>query len=152
MGVSAFRIGPGSAACEIGFLIVRYRVAGLAAWLIEKYRLWSDCHGDIESVYSRNELLTNVSLYWFTETITSSFRLYRETRQNPLRFGPEDRVAVPMAVTHFPKEVWMPPRSWIERVFTGVRRWTEMPRGGHFAAFEQPQLLADDLRAFAEAL
>jgi pimeloyl-ACP methyl ester carboxylesterase len=125
---------------------------GLAAWFTEKYRLWSDCQGDIGSVYSKDELLTNISLYWFAETITSSFRLYRETRQNPLRFAPNDRVAVPLAVAQFPKEVWMPPRSWVERVFTGVRQWSRMPRGGHFAAFEQPQLLADDIRAFARTL
>lgn len=125
---------------------------GLAAWFVEKYRLWSDCRGDIESVYTKDELLTNVSLYWFTETITSSFRLYRETRLNPLGFAPGERVSVPMALAHFPKEVWMPPRSWVERVFPDIRRWTEMPSGGHFAAFEQPQLLVEDIRAFLRTL
>ena len=125
---------------------------GLAAWFVEKFRLWSDCGGQVESVFTKDELLANLSIYWFTETITSSFRLYRETREHPLRFASADRITAPTAVAHFPKEVWMPPRRWLERVFVDVRRWTSMPRVGHFAAFEQPRLLADDLRAFAATL
>jgi pimeloyl-ACP methyl ester carboxylesterase len=91
--------------------------------------------------------LSNVTLYWVTETIHSSFRLYYEGRKAPLHFGPGDFVHVPCAIAHFPKEAPFPPRNWVERGYN-VQRWTEMPRGGHFAAAEEPELLADDIRAF----
>lgn len=120
---------------------------GLAAWMIEKFRAWSDCEGDVERVFTKDEILTFVSIYWFTQTIGSSMRLYWETRRRPLRFGPGERVRVPCAVAVFPKEIVMPPRSWVERVYN-VQRWSRMPRGGHFAAFEQPALLAQDIREF----
>jgi len=121
--------------------------AALAAWIVEKFREWSDCEGDVYRRFSREELLTNVTLYWMTETIYSSFRLYFENRKAPLRFGAKDFVAVPCAFARFPKEISAPPRCWVERGFN-IRRWTEMPGGGHFAAAEEPQLLAEDLRAF----
>jgi pimeloyl-ACP methyl ester carboxylesterase len=89
---------------------------GLAAWIIEKFRAWSDCDGDVESVFTKDELLTNVSIYWFTQTIGSSIRLYWENRGRPLHFAPGERVQVPCAVALFPKEIVMPPRSWVERV------------------------------------
>jgi pimeloyl-ACP methyl ester carboxylesterase len=125
---------------------------GLAAWILEKFRSWSDCDGEIESAFTRDELLTNISIYWFTTTISSSIRLYREVRLNPNRLEPGDTIAVPAAMACFPKEIWNPPRSYVERMFSDLRRWTEMPRGGHFAAMEQPQLLAEDVRAFFSAL
>jgi pimeloyl-ACP methyl ester carboxylesterase len=125
---------------------------GLAAWIVEKFRTWSDCGGDVERAFTREELLTNISIYWFTRTISSSIRLYREARLNPARPAPGETVAVPTAVAHFPKEIWMPPRSYVARVFTDVRRWTEAAVGGHFAAMEQPQLLAQELRAFFAGL
>ena len=121
--------------------------AGLAAWILEKFREWSDCDGDIYRIFSRDDLLTNVSLYWFTETINSSFRMYFENRKAPLQFRPGDFLHTPCAIAHFPKEILFPPREWVARGYN-VKRWTEMSRGGHFAAMEQPELLAADLRAF----
>lgn len=124
---------------------------GLAAWVIEKFRRWSDCGGDVESAFSRDELLTNVMIYWATETIGSSARLYYESRQRPLSLSRSNYVKPPVAVALFPKEIAMPPRALAERGLNIVR-WTEMPRGGHFAAMEQPELLAKDVRAFFRAL
>jgi pimeloyl-ACP methyl ester carboxylesterase len=124
---------------------------GLAAWIIEKFRAWSDCDRDVERIFTKDELLANISIYWFTQTIGSSIRLYWENRRRPLRFGPGERVQVPCAIAVFPKEIVMPPRSWVERVYN-VQRWTSMPKGGHFAALEQPVLLAQDIRIFFESL
>ncbi len=121
--------------------------AGLAAWMLEKFRDWSDCAGELYSRFSPDDLLANLTLYWMTETIHSSFRLYYETRKSPLHFAPGDFVAVPCAIARFPKEIYLPRRAWVERGYH-VRRWTEMPRGGHFAAAEEPELLAEDLRQF----
>ena len=121
--------------------------AGLLAWIGEKLREWSDCGGDLERRFSLDEVLTHVTLYWITQTATSSSRLYYETRLHPVRFATGDRVRVPTAVARFPLEAPFPPRSWIERGYD-VHRFTEMPRGGHFAAWEEPELLAGDLRAF----
>jgi pimeloyl-ACP methyl ester carboxylesterase len=120
---------------------------GLAAWIVEKFRSWSDCNGDVESVFSRDELLTNISIYWFTQTIGSSMRTYWEGRKCPLHFAPGQRINVPCAVAHFPKELTMPPKQWVGQVFD-IKRWTEMSRGGHFAALEQPNALVEDIRAF----
>ena len=125
--------------------------AGLAAWIVEKFREWSDCDGDVYRSFTRDELLANVTLYWMTQTISSSFRLYHEGRRAPLRFTADDFVHPPCAVAHFPKEIVFPPQEWVERGYN-VQRWTEMPRGGHFAAAEQPDLLAADIRAFFRPL
>jgi pimeloyl-ACP methyl ester carboxylesterase len=125
--------------------------AGLAAWLIDKFRMIADCNGDIESVITLDRLLTNVSVYWFTETITSAIRLYKEAAPVPLKFGPGERIAPPLGFAAFPGEVALPPRQWLARVYN-IRRWTEMPRGGHFAAMEQPNALAEDIRAFFRPL
>jgi pimeloyl-ACP methyl ester carboxylesterase len=124
---------------------------GLAAWITEKFRSWSDCGGDLESLLSLDAILTDISLYWFGDSLTGSLRLYKENRLNPLTFGDGERVKPPLGVSLFPQEIAMPPRSWVERVFD-VRRWTEMPAGGHFAALEQPDLLAAELRAFFRPL
>lgn len=120
---------------------------GLAAWIAEKVRSWSDCDGDIETVISLETLLTDISLYWFSDSLSASFRLYKENRLRPLVFAPDERVTPPLGVAVFPRELPMPPLSWLERVFD-VRRWTSMPVGGHFAALEQPELLAEEIRAF----
>ena len=125
--------------------------AGLAAWLVEKYRSWSDCGGDLERRFTKDELLTQITLYWVTETINSANRLYYERDRHPRAFGPDDRVRVPTAVTIFPGDIDRPPREWGERVYD-VRRWTVMPRGGHFAALEEPELLAQDIREFFRPL
>ena len=124
---------------------------GLAAWIIEKFRTWSDCAGDVESVFTRDQLLTNIMLYWVTQTAPSSARLYYESRQRPLSLSRSNRVEPPVAVAVFPKEIAMPPRALAERGLN-IARWTEMPKGGHFAAMEQPELLAKDLREFFRPL
>ncbi len=118
--------------------------AGLAAWIVEKFYAWSDCHGDIEKSFTKDELLTNVMIYWVTETITSSTRLYYESRNHPSARG---RVEVPTGVALFPKELVLPPRKWAEARYN-IKQWTEMPRGGHFAAMEEPELLVKDIRKF----
>ena len=123
--------------------------AGLAAWIVEKFQAWCDCDGDVERSFSKDDLLTNLTVYWVTETITSSTRIYYENqRATP---APDRRVEVPTACAVFPKELIIPPRRWIEARFN-LTRWTEMPRGGHFAALEQPELLVDDVRAFFRTL
>jgi len=123
--------------------------AGLASWM--KFREWSDCGGDVYRKFSRDELLTNITLYWMTETVHSSCRMYLENKDAPLLFGPHDFVQVPCALAHFPKEISSPPRQWVERGYN-IQRWTEMPRGGHSAAAEEAELLADDIRAFFRGL
>ena len=125
--------------------------AALAAWVLEKFRDWADCDGDVYRRFSRDELLANVTLYWMTETANSSFRLYYEGARAPLHFGPKDFVGVPCGIARFPKEEPFPPRPWVERGYN-VQRWTEMPRGGHFGAAEEPELLAEDIRAFFRGL
>jgi pimeloyl-ACP methyl ester carboxylesterase len=118
--------------------------AGLAAWIVEKFHAWCDCQGNVESRFSKDELLTNITLYWVTQTAASSARIYYENRVA----GPvAGKVAVPTACALFPKEISTPPRRWVEARYN-LTRWTEMPRGGHFAALEQPELLVDDIRAF----
>jgi pimeloyl-ACP methyl ester carboxylesterase len=125
--------------------------AGLAAWIVEKLRGWSDCEGDLERRFGPDEVLAHVTLYWVTGTIHSANRLYLESRATPLQLEVGEGVRVPCGVAHFPLEAPFPPRSWIERGYD-VRRWTEMPRGGHFAAMEEPDLLARDIRDFFRPL
>ena len=120
--------------------------AGLAAWIVEKFRSWSDCGGDVESVFSRDHLLANIMCYWVTGTAHSSARLYYENRVGG-GFAAEGRVEVPTGAAIFPREIIRPPRRWAEHAFNLVH-WTEQPRGGHFAAMEQPELFVDDVRAF----
>ena len=119
--------------------------------LSDKYRSWSDCDGQVERRFSKDQLLTTLALYWFAQAMPSAIRLYWEIRQRPLQFGRGQRVDVPVAVAHFPRELPIPPRHYVERVFN-VRRWTELERGGHFAALEEPQALAEDIRLFAASL
>jgi microsomal epoxide hydrolase len=124
---------------------------GVAAWIAEKFYTWTDCHGDIESRVSKDDLLTNIMLYWVTETINSSFWLYYQMRHHPWRLGPGERITVPTAIAAFPKEIMRPPREWAARV-CNLKRWTEMPEGGHFAALEEPEALVEDIRAFFREL
>ena len=121
--------------------------AGLAAWIIEKYRTWSDCAGDIESRYTKDELLTIVTIYWVTNSIGSSVRMYKENQSSVWTMGEGEKVPAPAGMALFPQEISRPPREWAERSYD-VRRWEEMPRGGHFAALEEPELLAGEVRAF----
>lgn len=122
---------------------------GLLAWILEKYRAWSDCDGDLSSRFSDDFLLTQASLYWFTNSISTSFRPYWEFAAGlTTRVG---RVEVPTAVAVFPHDLTQPPRSWAERTYN-VERYTKMPHGGHFAPHEEPDLLAADLRDFLRPL
>ena len=124
--------------------------AGQAAWILEKFWAWTDCDGHPENLFTRDELLDNVMLYWATASAGSSARLYWES------FGAGRRAALPVTiptgVAVFPKEIITPVRRWMEAAYTDIRHWTEMPKGGHFAAFEQPALLVDDVRAFFRPL
>jgi microsomal epoxide hydrolase len=124
---------------------------GLAAWITEKFRTWSDCDGEVERRFSKDELLTNIMLYWVTETIPSSVRIYYENAHASLQLKPGQHIEVPAGVALFPKDISLPPREWAERSLR-VQRWTQMPRGGHFAALEEPELLVEDLRAFFRPL
>ncbi len=120
--------------------------AGQAAWIVEKFKTWCDCDGHPETVFTKDQLLTNITLYWVTQTATSSARLYYESSHaSPdRRVG---RVEVPTAGAIFPHELFYSPRSWAEASYN-LQRWTEMPKGGHFAAMEQPELFVEDLRSF----
>jgi pimeloyl-ACP methyl ester carboxylesterase len=132
--------------------------AGLASWIVEKFRRWSDCGGDVEKRFTKDELLTNVMIYWVTETIGSSLLPYYDvTHAGAMRWMAEmakqwvGSSKVPAAFAMHPKDLSHPPREWVQRFFN-VRRWTEMPSGGHFAAMEEPERLADDIRAFFRPL
>ena len=120
---------------------------GLAAWIVEKFRAWSDCGGDVERRFTKDVLLTNVMLYWVTGAINSSFWPYYARRHVGWPIPDGARIEVPTAYASFPREILHPPRAWAERVYN-IRRWTVMPAGGHFAALEEPEALAADLRAF----
>ncbi len=126
--------------------------AGLAAWILEKWRSWADSGGDLERRLSRDFLLTTVTIYWVTQTITSSMRYYfdNDNRRFRVTLGPQDFVDVPTGIAVFANtfvDEGTPPREWAERLYD-VRRWTLMPSGGHFAPIEEPALLARDVAAF----
>ena len=120
--------------------------AGLAAWIVEKFRTWSDCGGDVENVYTKDQLLTNIMFYWAPNSIASAANMYYESRREGLGIA-AGRITVPVGAAVFPEELVRCPRSWAENRMN-ITRWTEMPRGGHFAALEQPELLLEDVRAF----
>jgi len=124
--------------------------AGLAAWIVEKFRAWGDCGGEISACFSRDELLTTATIYWVTGTLNSANRWYDESRHDPdpLRLAPGERIEVPAGIAMFPGEAELVvPREFAERCYR-IARWTDMPRGGHFPALEEPELLAADIRAF----
>jgi pimeloyl-ACP methyl ester carboxylesterase len=120
--------------------------AGLAAWIVEKMRAWSDCGGDVERSFTRDEILTNVTIYWLTETIGASMRMYHANAAIPPAQHAR-RVEVPSGFTIFPADISRPPRVWLDRI-ANVVRVSEPPRGGHFAPIEDPELYAEELRAF----
>jgi pimeloyl-ACP methyl ester carboxylesterase len=119
---------------------------GLCAWIIEKMYGWADCK-DIENVFTKDELLSNVMLYWVTETIHSSIRLYNENRKSPLSLGKKSFINVPVGIARFRFEEPFPPRKFIERGFN-IQHWSDFPEGGHFPAYEKPELLAGDIYDF----
>jgi microsomal epoxide hydrolase len=126
--------------------------AGLAAWLVEKFRSWTDCDGNPENALTRDEMLADIMLYWVTSAIGSSFWPYYARMHRPWPIPEGSTVDVPTGYVEFPKEILRPPRSLAERMYTDIRRWTVMPKGGHFAALEQSEALAAEIRAFFRAL
>jgi pimeloyl-ACP methyl ester carboxylesterase len=125
--------------------------AGLAAWIVEKFRSWSDCGGNVETRFTKDELLTNVMIYWTTQSITSSTRLYCETMRSGRFAATAGRIEVPTAGAIFAKEIYKAPRKWVEATFN-LKHWSVFPKGGHFAALEEPKLLVDDVREFFREL
>ena len=125
--------------------------AGVCAWIVEKWRSWSDCNGDVETRFTKDELLNNVMVYWVTQTIGSSCRLYYESRRSVWTLEPGQKIQVPCGVAIFPKELFHPPREFAERS-QNVTHFTEMPRGGHLHAMEEPELLVEDMRTFFRTL
>lgn len=123
---------------------------GLAAWLVEKFQRWTDCDGNPENALTRDEMLADITLYWVTGAIGSSFWPYYARMHGPWPI-PEG-VRVPMGYAEFPREILSPPRSLAQRMYSDIRRWTRMPRGGHFAALEQPQALVHEIREFFRPL
>ncbi|HLO16140.1 MAG TPA: alpha/beta fold hydrolase [Anaerolineales bacterium] len=121
---------------------------GLMAWIIEKWRVWTDPDGNIEDYFSKDELLANVMIYWATETANSSVRSYYERAHDSRRLAPNDKIRVPTGVALSLESVQRAPRAWVERRYSDIRRWTEFSSGGHFLAAENPELLARDIREF----
>ncbi len=121
---------------------------GLAAWIIEKFRSWSDWN---QSPFTKDELLTNITLYWVTQTISSSMRLYYEFSKTPWILQPGERIEVPTSVASFPKDTVCPLREWAER-FYNIQKWKTFPRGGHFPWFEEPQAMAENICDFFNSL
>jgi microsomal epoxide hydrolase len=125
---------------------------GLAAWLVEKFRSWTDCADDPENTLTRDEMLADVTLYWLTGAIGSAFWPYHARMHRPWPIPDGAAIAVPLGFAEFPREMLHPPRSVAERTYRDIRRWTRMPKGGHFAALEQPALLAHEIREFFRPL
>jgi microsomal epoxide hydrolase len=125
---------------------------GLAAWIAEKFRTWTDCDGDPETAVSRDRMLANISLYWFTGAIGSSFWPYYARLHGPWPIPSGGTVDVPTGYCAFPREIIRPPRSIAQQTYSNIRRWTVMPKGGHFAAMEQPEALAAEISAFFRGL
>ncbi len=116
--------------------------SGQAAWILEKFWAWTDCDGHPENILHRDELLDNVMMYWATNSATSSARIYWESFGK----GRAINLSVPVGVAVYPKEIVAPVRSWMEADYPNIVHWAEQPKGGHFAAFEQPDLFVDDIR------
>ena len=125
---------------------------GLAAWIVEKFHTWSDHKGDLDGYIGRDAMLTNIMLYWVTGAIGSSFWPYYARMHGPWPIPDGARIQVPMGYAEFPKEILRPPRSLAEKMYADIRRWSKMPKGGHFAALEQPELLAQEIREFFRPL
>ena len=125
---------------------------GLASWIVEKFHTWSDNKGDLDGYLGRDDMLTNIMFYWVTGAIGSSFWPYYARMHGPWPIPDGAKVGVPMGYAEFPKEILRPPRSLAETMYGDIRRWTKMPKGGHFAALEQPELLAGEIREFFRPL
>jgi microsomal epoxide hydrolase len=124
---------------------------GLAAWIVEKFRSWSDCDGDVDRHFTRDVLLTNIMLYWATGAIGSTFWPYYARQHEPWIVPEGATIDVPTAYAEHPREILTPPRSLAEGLYTNIKRWSQMTKGGHFPALECPDALAADIRAFFSA-
>jgi len=124
---------------------------GLAAWYVEKFRSWSDCRSEPDEILTKDEMITDIMVHWLTGTAHSAMRFYSESREHPLHLAAGERITPPCGIVRLPRELPMPPRSWAERAFNVVH-WSSLPRGGHFAAWEVPDLLAEDIRDFFRPL
>ena len=122
------------------------------AWLVEKMRSWSACDGDVEKVFSKDDIITNVMFYWLDSAFSSAIRIYYEGKHHPWKLRPGQHITVPAHFTAFPGEHTPIIRSRAEAYYQDIRRFTDMSRGGHFAAFETPEDLAGELRAFFRPL
>jgi len=122
--------------------------SGQAAWIIEKFYQWTDCNGHPENAISRDELLDNVMMYWLSKSAASSARLYWESFKNP----PQDEVDIPTGCSIFPKEIVRPSERWIRKRFTNLKYYNELEKGGHFAAFEQPEIFLQEIRTYFRLL
>ncbi|HVY05071.1 MAG TPA: epoxide hydrolase [Burkholderiales bacterium] len=125
---------------------------GLAAWIVEKFHTWSDHGGDLDAYLGRDEILTDIMLYWVTGAIGSSFWPYYARMHGPWPIPDGATIKVPMGYAEFPREILRPPRSLAQSMYSDIRRWSKMPKGGHFAALEQPELLASEIREFFRPL
>ena len=121
---------------------------GTAAWILEKFRSWSDCNGQLENSYSKDELLTNVMIYWLTNTLSSSVNMYYENAHSLPAMG---KIEVPTGIALFAQDILLPPKEWTIKNLNIVQ-WTEMPRGGHFTAMEEPDLFVEDICKFYRQL
>lgn len=126
--------------------------AGLAAWIVEKFHAWTDHDGDLEEAVDRDRMLANISLYWFSGAIGSSFWPYYDRLHGDWPITEGQTISVPTGYAAFPKEIRRPPRSIAQKLYTDIRHWTVMEKGGHFAALEQPAALAADMAHFFRTL
>jgi pimeloyl-ACP methyl ester carboxylesterase len=117
---------------------------GLAAWIMEKFHSWSDCKGNFENSFTKDELLNNIMIYWLTNTVASSARMYYE---NTHSLPSMNKIKVPTGLALFPADILLPPKEWAEKNLN-IIHWSEMPRGGHFTAMEEPYLFVEDIRKF----
>jgi pimeloyl-ACP methyl ester carboxylesterase len=124
---------------------------GLAAWIMEKFKSWSDNNGNPESKFTKDELLTNISIYWFTQTIGPSFRLYCEGARTPSS-NMNKKVQSPVAFLMLQKDIAIAPKEWEDRIYANITRWTKHPAGGHFSEWEEPEAVARDIVAFTKTL
>jgi pimeloyl-ACP methyl ester carboxylesterase len=125
---------------------------GQSAWILEKFHQWTDCDGHPENIFSRDELIDNIMLYWLTNSGASSARLYWETFNPEAKFSKPVPITLPAGASLFPKEIMAGPRSWSEQLLVNIQYWNEVDRGGHFAAFEQPEIFVEEMRNWLRAV
>ena len=121
---------------------------GQAAWILEKFYQWTDCNGHPENILTRDELLDNVMMYWLTQSAASSARLYWESFGNPS----QEMVSIPTGCSIYPKEIFRSSERWVKKRFQDLRYYNELTKGGHFAAFEQPEIYVEEIRKFCKEI